>query len=66
MIYSYYYIMTPKYRLQQPRRISESKRLKHLTNLSDFEKRNNGNFLAFIYGLVDYGDVDVYENNNEQ
>ena len=33
--------MTPKYRLQQPRRILESKLLKHITNLSDFEKANN-------------------------
>ena len=37
--YSYYYYMTPRYRLQQPRRILESKLLKHITNLSDFEKK---------------------------
>ena len=37
--YSYYYIMTPRYRLQQARRILESRLLKHITNLSDFEKK---------------------------
>ena len=36
---SYYYIMTPEYRLQQPRKILESKLLEHITNLSDFEKK---------------------------
>ena len=48
--YSYYYIMTPKYRLQQPRRLLESNLLKHITNLSDFEKNNYG-FLSFMSGL---------------
>ena len=33
--------MSPKYRLKQPRRILESKLLKHIKNLSDFEKNNN-------------------------
>ena len=51
--YSYYYIMTPKYRLQQPRRILESKLLKHIKNKSDFENSNNYSFLSFIYGLID-------------
>ena len=57
--------MTPKHRLQQPRRILESKLLKHIKNLSDFEKSNNYSPLSFIYGLVD-GDVDIYENNNDE
>ena len=55
--YSYYYIMIPKYRLQQPKRILESKLLKHIKNLSDFEKSNNYSFLSFIYGLIDGGNI---------
>ena len=31
--------MTPKHRFQQPRGILESKLLKHITNLNDFEKK---------------------------
>ena len=37
--FSYYHIMTPRYRLEQPRRILESKLLKHITKLNDFEKK---------------------------
>ena len=57
--------MTPKYRLQQPRTILESKLLKQIKNLRDFEKSNNYSFLSFIYGVVD-SDIDVYENNNDE
>ena len=57
--YSYYYIMTPKYRLRQPRRVLESRLPKQIKNLSDFEKSNNYGFLSFIYGLVDRN-VDEY------
>ena len=37
--YSFYYIITPKHRFHQPRRILESKLLRHITNLKDFEKK---------------------------
>ena len=36
--FSYYYIMTPRHRLQQPRRVLESRLLKHITNLNDDEE----------------------------
>ena len=58
--------MTPKYRLQQPKRILESKLLKHITNLIDFEKNNNYGFLSFIYGLMDYDNIYEYEDNYQQ
>ena len=44
-IYSYYHIMTPKHRLQQPRRVLESRLLKHITNLNDDEKNIKYRFL---------------------
>ena len=46
---SYYYIMHPKFRIQQPRRILESKILKHITKLDDLEKENNYGFLSHIW-----------------
>ena len=58
--YSYYYIMTPRYRLQQPRRILESKLLKHITNLSDFEKNDKYGFLSFRSRPVSCDDNIVY------
>ena len=65
---SYYYIMHPKYRLQQPRRILESKLLKHITKLSNFEKESEYGFLSHIYKLVNHNDDDVtiYLDNNQQ
>ena len=36
--FSYYHIMTPGHRLQQPRRVLESRLLKHIANLDDDEK----------------------------
>ena len=64
----YYYIMHPKYRLQHPRRILESKLLKHITKLSNFEKESEYCFLSHIYKLVDHDDDDVtiYVDNNQQ
>ena len=38
--YSYYHVMTPRHRLQQPRKVLESNLLQHITNLNDFEKNN--------------------------
>ena len=58
--YSYYYIMTPRYRLEQPRRILESKLLKHITKLNDFEKNNKYNSLLQRYTPISYDDNDVY------
>ena len=43
--YSYYYIMVPRYILEQPRKVLESKLLKHITNLNDSEKNNKYSFL---------------------
>ena len=57
---SNYYIMAPKYRFQQPRRILESKLLKHISKLDDLEKKNKYNFLSHIYGLVDMDDITLY------
>ena len=68
MFDSYYYIMHPKYRLQQPRRILESKLLKHITKLVGFEKESEYGFLSHIYKLVhhDDDDVTIYVDNNQQ
>ena len=57
---SYYYIMAPKYRLQQPRRILESMLLKHISKLDDLEKKNKYGFLSHIYGLVNMDDITMY------
>ena len=43
--FSYYYIMTPRHHLQQPRRVLESRLLKHITNLNDDEKNIKYRFL---------------------
>ena len=58
--YSYYYIMTPRCRLEQPRRILESKLLKHITKLNDFEKDDKYGFLWHRYRPVSRDDNDVY------
>ena len=47
--FSYYYIMTPRHRLEQPRRLLESKLLKHIANLDDDEKINKYRFLWQYY-----------------
>ena len=57
---SYYYIMAPKYCIQQPSRILESMLLKHISKLDDLEKKNKYSFLSHIYGLVDMDDNTMY------
>ena len=49
--FSYYYVMTPRHRLEQPRRLLESKLLKHIANLDDDddEKINKYRFLWQYY-----------------
>ena len=49
---SYYYVMAPKFRLQQPRRVLESKLLKHITKLDDFEKKRIT--IAFYLTYTDF------------
>ena len=44
--------MTSKQRLQQPRRVLESKILKHIKNASDDDKETKYNFLAREYELI--------------
>ena len=58
--YSYYYIMTPRHRLEQPRRVLESKLLKHITKINDDEKDIKYSFLWHRYGPVSRDDNDVY------
>ena len=47
--FSYCYIMTPRHRLEQPRRLLESKLLKHIANLDEDEKNNKYRFLWQCY-----------------
>ena len=58
--YSYYYIMTPRLRLEQPRKVLESKLLNHITKLNDFEKNIKYSFLWHIYRPVSCDDNIVY------
>ena len=58
--YSYYHVMTPRHRLQQPRKVLESKLLKHITNLNDFEKNNKYSFLWCRYKPVGCDDAIIY------
>ena len=58
--YSYYNIMTPRHRIEQPRRILESKLLKHIKKLNDFEKNDKYGFLWRRYRPISYDDNDVY------
>ena len=44
--------MTPRYRLQQPRKIPESKLLKHIKNSSEDDKKNKYRFLSINYDLT--------------
>ena len=58
--YSYYYIMTPRHRLEQPRKVLESNLLKHITKLNDDEKDIKYGFLWHRYRPVSRDDNDVY------
>ena len=58
--FSYYYIMTPRHPLQQPRRVLESRLLKHITNLNDDEKNIKYRFLWQNYKPISCDDIDVY------
>ena len=44
--------MTAKHKLQQPRRVLESKLLKHIKNSSYDDKMNKYNFLTLAYELL--------------
>ena len=63
--YSYYHVMTPRHRLQQPRKVLESKLFKHITNLNDFEKNNKYSFLWYRYRPVSCDDINIYLYNND-
>ena len=59
--FSYYHIITPRHRLELPRRILESKLLKHITNLDDDdEKVIKYKFLWQIFKPINYDDIGVY------
>ena len=58
--FSYYYIMTPRHRLQQPRRVLESRLLKHITNLNDDEKNIKYRYLWQYYKPVSCDDNDMH------
>ena len=51
-IFSKYKTMKPCYQLQQPRRILESKLLKHISNSSLFDKISKYKFLSIKYELL--------------
>ena len=44
--------MTAMYKLQQPRKVLESKILKHIKNASDDDRETKYNFLAREYELL--------------
>ena len=56
--FSYYHIMTPRHRLEQPRRILESKLLKHITHLDDDDIKYK--FLWQNYKPINSDDIGVY------
>ena len=58
--FSYFYIMTPRHRLQQPRRVLESRLLKHITNLNDDEKNIKYRYLWQYYKHISCDDNDMY------
>ena len=58
--FSYYYIKTPKHRLQQPRRVLESRLLKHITNLNDDEKNIKYRCLWQNYKPISCDDNNMY------
>ena len=51
-IFSYYNSMTSRHRFQQPRRILESKLIKHIKNASEVDKVNTYRFLSIDYNLI--------------
>ena len=58
--YSYYHIMTPRHRLEQPRPVLESKLLKLISKLDDIEKEDKYSFLWNKYKPVTRDDNQVY------
>ena len=56
----YFYIMTPRHRLQQPRRLLESRLLKHIKNLNDDEKNIKYRYLWQYYTPISCDDNDMY------
>ena len=44
--------MTIKHKLQQPRRVLESKLLKHIKNVSYDDKISKYKFLTYVYDLL--------------
>ena len=58
--FSYYYIMTPRHRLQQPRRVLESRLLKNITNLNDDEKNIKYRYLWLYYKPISCDDNYMY------
>ena len=52
--------MTPRHRLEQPRRVLESKLLKHITNLNDDEKNVKHRFLWQNYKPISCDDINMY------
>ena len=56
--FSYYYIMTPRHRLQQPRKVLESRLLNHITNLNDYEKN-----IKYRYPWQNYKPISCDDNN---
>ena len=58
--FSYFYIMTPRHRLQQPRRVLESRLLKHIANLNDDEKNIKYRYLWQYYKPISCDDNDMY------
>ena len=58
--YSYYHIMTPRHRLEQPRRVLESNLLKHITKLDDLEKSIKYDFLWQRYRPINRDDNNIY------
>ena len=51
-LFSNYKLMTAKYKLHQPRRVLESKLLKHIKNASYDDKINKYNFLTLEFELL--------------
>ena len=52
--------MTPRHRLEQPRKVLESKLLKHMTNLNEDEKNIKYRFLWQNYKPTSFDDGDMY------
>ena len=58
--FSYYYTMTPRHRLEQPRRVLESRLLKQITNLNDDEKNIKYRYLWLYYKPISCDDNNMY------